>query len=211
MHDEKTPANSTTGRTAIDFGSGGNGAAHGDAANSPAPEYFDFQRHQGVQEMRKEGIWTDLGPRFGNMEVRLRPFYEGPVVVKKEAVEADIRMRLGLSDDEPLPGEYSIECNKAAVTMAITGARAKIKGTTKLLEIARKHGFQVDGDLVSLLGEEEPEAVRELYSVMMAESMHMVTTLVRASRGLHRLKDEEVARVGKGFIYGRHVKVDWAD
>lgn len=210
MSDANTTDNpSVTGIAPASVISGSGPATNG--AASPERQGFDFVRHEEVQKMRQAGIWTFLGDRFGNLEVRLRPFYEEPVVVKKEAAEQAIRMQLGLSDDDPLPGEKGIEVNKAAVNMAITGARGDVRGTAAMLQLARKHGIAVADGWITFSGHEEAEAVRDLFGLMVNTSMHLLTTLVRASRGLHRVKDEEVSRVGEAFVYGRHVKVDWAD
>jgi hypothetical protein len=179
------------------------------------PKRFDFRTHTLVQKMRAAGIWTFLGDRWGDLEVRLRPFHEEAVVVKREAAEQAIRLTLGLADDDPLPPEKGIEVNKAAVNMAITGARGRILADEDMLRVARQHGFKIEsspeGDEVVLVGTEDAQQVRDLFALIVEVSMSMLTTLVRASRALHKVRDEEVARAGEAFVYGRHVKADWAD
>lgn len=194
----------------------GTGAASGGGAETGSKaKVFDFGRHKAVQKMRASGIWTFLGERWGDLEVRLRPFHEEAVVVKREAAEQSIRLTLGLADDDPLPPEKGIEVNKAAVNMAITGARGRILADEEMLAAARKHGIRVEsaeeGEVVVLTGHEDPEAVRSLFAQIVDVSMHMLTTLVRASRALHKVRDEEVAKLGEAFVYGRHVAADWAD
>mgnify|MGYP000002887300 CR=1 FL=1 len=183
-----------------------------EAPNLPEVDGFDFLRHADVQQMRRDGIFTYLGERFGGLEVRLRPFFEQPVVVRKEAAEAAIRMQLGLDDSDPLPGDKGLDVNKAAVTMAVTGARGRVKGNDVLLSIARRSGWEIQaGDWIVLNGSESAELIREFFSEMMDKSTHLLLTLVRASRALHKVKDSEVAAVGNAFVYGRHVKATWAD
>lgn len=166
---------------------------------------FDFVRHASVAGMRRRGIWTYLGERFGEMEVRLRPFTEEAVITAKEQSEQAERMKLGLSDEEPFPAEKALVVNRDAVAAAVTGARCRIRGTNPMLELARKSGWEVDGDWIRLTGEEEEDAVRRLFRLMMEASIDLLTTLVAASRAMRRVPDEEIAKVGEGFIYGRHL------
>lgn len=178
----------------------------------PTRQGFDFVVHEGVADMRKDGLWTYLGERFGDLEVRLRPFYEEAVVVRKEASEAAKRMTLGLEPGEPLPGEAGLDVNRDAVTMAITGARGAIRANAEMLEIARAQGWNIEDDeWIILTGKEEAEHVRAAFSVMMSISMHLMSTLVKGSRGLHTVPDKEIHAVGKDFIYGKHVRQGWAD
>ena len=187
-------------------------APPGDAETGPEVKGFDFVSHESVQSMRKEGIWTFLGERFGGIQVRLRPFYESAVIVKKESSEQAIRLQLGLSDDEALPGDKTIQVNRDAVTMAVTGCRGRIRGNGPMVDLARRSGWQVEDDgWIILAGHEEAAEIRELFGFMMDSSTHLLTTLVAASRGLHHVRDSEVTKLGEGFVYGLHVAADWAD
>lgn len=175
-------------------------------AATAEPVYFDFLRHERVQVHRKRGIWTYLGQRWGNLEVRLRPFYEEAVVTARETFEDAIRIELSLGDDDQIPAEKAMLITREAVTMAVTGARGVIACSDKMLDIARRAGWRVTGDrTVALTGDEDPEAVRELFRIMIFGSMQLSTVLVRFSRELDKVPDEELDTRGKDFVFGRHL------
>lgn len=104
------------------------------AANLAKPRYMDAALHGKVQKMHNRGIYTDLGPKWGNFEVRLRPTHSHHVVVKRENAETAIRIQLGLQDDDPIPADKNIEINRQAVTMAITGAHGLMNISTADLD-----------------------------------------------------------------------------
>jgi hypothetical protein len=57
----------------------------------------------------------------------------------------------------------------------------------------------------------EAEYTRELFSPYLEVSFPFLTTLVRMCRGLQKVRDEELGKLGEAFVYGRHVKDGWAD
>jgi hypothetical protein len=125
-------------------------------------------------------------------------------------------MQLGLGDDEALPGDCGMDVNRISVRKAVTGARGEIQtDIPEALALARQHGWQIeagdsDGDWITFTGTEDQKALSGFLE-MMDDSTHVLLTLVRASRGLHKLKDEVIDPLGVAFVYGRHVAVDWAD
>ena len=183
----------------------------------PNVTYFDFRAHEAAQKMHKAGVWTDLGPRFGNLLIRLRPFHVHAVVVKRETTERMIRMQLGLREDEDIPAEKSIEVNRAAVTMAITGAKGNILGNPEMNQAALAAAIstqrleQSEDVLISFVGVEDSENVRKVLAPMLDESMPFLTTLIRASQALQKVDDKELNHLGEAFVFGQHVKVDWRD
>lgn len=200
-------------------------------AAPPTPEeatsYFDFELHEKVQEFHKKGIWTDLGPRWGGLKPRLRPFHVKAVVVRRETVEQAVRIKLGLTEDDPIPAAEGIAINRSAVVMALTGCKGRILAPTtarydeagdelpSLADVAKDAGLKlikVDAKtVVEFSGQEEPEAVRKFFAPMIETSMPLLTTLVRASRALQRVKDEEIGRLGEDYIYGAPAQEGWAD
>lgn len=187
------------------------------AAKPSVVQYFDFRQHEAAQKLHKAGVWTDLGSRFGGLEIRLRPFHVHAVVVKRETAERAIRIQKGLREDEDIPAELSIEVNRAAVTMAITGARGRVLGSPAMNQAALAAGIRTErlpdseDVLISFSGSEESEHVRAVLSSMLVESMPFLTTLIRASQALQKVDDRELVALGEDFVFGRHVKVDWRD
>lgn len=175
------------------------------------PRYFDFIRHERVQGFRRAGVWCYLGERYGDLEVRLRPFYEEAVVTAREAMEDQIRMELSLADDDPIPNDRGMQVTRESVAMAVTGARGAVRASGAQLDIARKLGWQRDGEVVTLRGSEDSGAVRDFFRPMIFGSMHLTTTLVRFSRALHKVKDEEIDSLGEAFVFGRHLGVELLD
>jgi hypothetical protein len=114
-----------------------------------------------VQKQMSLGLWCDLGPRFGGLKVRERPFHIGAVVAKREAAERAVRVRLGLNDGDDIPGEEQIGITRAAVVMAVTDVEgrvnvgaaglesqdpeilAQIEGSRRALARARDNGLKV--------------------------------------------------------------------
>lgn len=90
------------------------------------PRRFNFVVHEAVQRLLSLGVWCDLGPRFGGLRVRLRAFHVQAVVAKREAAERAVRVRLGLSDSDEIPGEESIGITRAAMVMAITDVAGEV-------------------------------------------------------------------------------------
>ncbi len=133
-----------------------------DLGKRPVARYFNFVVHEAVQKQFGLGIWCNLGPRFGGLKVRLRPFHVGAVVAKREAAERAVRVRLGLNDNDDIPAEEQIGITRAAVTMAITEIEgqvnvgqpgvesqdpdilAQIEGGRRALQKARDYGLKVD-------------------------------------------------------------------
>ncbi len=185
---------------------------HPDAQAHAAPAApvaaFDFVQHDGVEELKAGGLPTDLGPKYGGMIVAIAPFDSKVCIIARESYETAAILKLGLPEGEDLPGEYALMANKAAVLMAIKWAKMTMRGTPEVLEIARRHGWQVEGDVITLHGKEEGDHVRELFKVMMTRSNTLLLHLVRLSRGIQKLKDAEIAKLGKDFIFGRHVPFD---
>lgn len=133
-----------------------------DLGKRPVSRYFNFTVHEAVQKQFSLGIWCNLGPRFGGLKVRLRPFHVGAVVAKREAAERAVRVRLGLNDNDDIPAEEQIGITRAAVVMAITemegevnvGAPvvesqdpeilAQIEGGRRALQKARDYGLEIE-------------------------------------------------------------------
>lgn len=125
---------------------------------------FNFVVHEAVQKLFSRGIWVHLGPRFGGLQVRLRPFHVGAVVAKREAAERAVRVRLGLNDSDEIPAEAQIEITRAAITMAVTDVNGRVnagdpgidssdpeimagvEGIRTALQRARDAGFKVEED-----------------------------------------------------------------
>lgn len=216
------------------------------------PKYWDMQGHARAQKLHNRGIWTDLGEKYGGLQMRLRPTFAHAVTVKREDTEATIRIRLGLADDEPIPAAENININRAAVNMAITAADGTVnisvtsldpddpdtpalaEAFDKMLSIAegvkgKQAGMVVvkDGDLVlvTLSGKSrtdrqrtkedpdgrEAEYTREFFWPLLETSMPFLAALVRHTRGLQKVKDEDLNRLGEDFVFGQHVKDGWAD
>lgn len=201
----------------------------GDVESEPtgdAPEvtYFDFMMHERVQELHAGGIFTDLGRRWGGLWVRIRALHVKSVVIRREAAEQQVRRDLGLDEVEPIPPSEGIDVNKATVTMALTGARGRINASAAQVAIANECGWKVETlaateerpelHLVHFAGDEkaeDPEKVRLFFAPILEASMPFLTTLIRASRQLQKVRDHEIDRMGKDFVFGQHVKLDWAD
>jgi hypothetical protein len=175
------------------------------------PPSFNFVRHERVQKLKQRGLWAWLGQKFGDLEVRLIPFYEQRVVVRREAAEQAVRMQLTLGDDDPIPGEFGIGINKEAIHEALVGVRGRLDATPEVLRLARVHGLAIEGDQVVFTGSEPEAAVKEVFWPVVDVSMPMTTTLVRASRELFKVDDEVIDRLGESFVYGRHVKAALGD
>lgn len=177
--------------------------------------YFDLERHERVQKVKNRGVWTDLGARFGGLEVRLRQFAAKAVVDRQDAMKAQVMRERGIRDEEDLTTSDWLAINRAAVTMAITGLRGNLAVNGSQIGTAREKGFRIekiDGrEVVMLSGEEEAEDVRSFFSPSLERSPTLLDALVFASRELRKVDDEQVDRLGKGFVLGRHVKLDWSD
>jgi hypothetical protein len=103
------------------------------AAELVRPKYYDAALGGRIQKLHNRGIWTDLGPNWGGLLVRLRPTHSHHVVVRRENAENAMRIQLGLADDDPIPANENIAVNRAAVTHAITAADGVINiGTASL-------------------------------------------------------------------------------
>jgi hypothetical protein len=208
----------------------------------PTPRYFNFVVHEAVQRLFSLGIWCALGPRFGGLNVRLRPFHVGAVVAKREAAERSVRVRLGLNDNDDIPGEEQIGITRAAVTMAVTDLDGYVncgspgvdsqdpeilalnEAAGRSLTKARDLGLEIveEGGLVlvhfvALTGKVSADErlahaklVRDVFAPQL-ESITLLTQLFNTSRALQRVRDEEIYRLGEGYVYGRPGEFDWAD
>ncbi len=189
----------------------------------PTATYFDFMMHERVQKLHSGGIFTDLGRRWGGLQIRIRALHVRSVVVRREAAEQAARLALALDDSDPIPPSEGIEINKATVTMALTGARGRVNASPAQIAMANANGWPVETipatdktpelHLVTFTGEErdQQEEVRDFFAPVLEVSMPFMTTLIRASRQLQKVRDEEIDKLGKDFVFGQHVKLDWAD
>lgn len=181
----------------------------------PRRQRFNFIEHESVEKLRSKGVWTDLGEAFGSLLVRIRPFYSHAVVVRREAAEEAERMKAGLGPDEPLPADKNILVNRAAVIMALTGAKGGVVLTEKAESAAVKAKLPISHEdgvpCLDFAGDEDPEQVREVFNALVESSFPLLSRLVRASQELQKVKDEEIARLGEDFVFGQHVKLVWAD
>lgn len=184
----------------------------------PTPRYFNAIRHARVESLRNRGIYIYLGERWGDLEVCMRDLQSEAVVTAREAKEDEIRMQLGLTDDDKLPNEAGAQCTKTAVATAITGARGTIEALPEMLEIARRHGWQIAGERVTLTGHEDGPSIATFFRPLVTGcpslppgSWSFTTTLVRMARGLKKVDDEVIDRLGKDFVYGRHLGAELLD
>lgn len=168
--------------------------------------YFDAIQHDRAHKHLVEGLWTRLGKRYGDLEVRLRAFYTRAVMARQEALEENVRRESG---KEPTTYE-NIQVSMGTILMAITGARGHIKGGAKVQDLARAAGLIVDdGGLFRLTGNEPAEDVRPIFEAMLDE--RMLLTLTNASKAINELDDAEICRLGEGSTYGLTSDLSWQD
>lgn len=177
----------------------------------PAPvKYFDFMVHEEAQDYKKAGLATYLGKGYGDLVVGLLSFQDSRVIVRREKVEADLRRNAGLDDGEDLSGEDGIRLSRATVIAALQWAEGGIKPSLKLAATADAAGLATDGEGILIFGRaNSQEAVRKLFNAMLSTSTPMLLRMLRATKALHDLDDEETCRLGEGSVYGRASDLDW--
>lgn len=205
----------------------------GNIGKKPTPVYFDFALHEAVQKLMSKGIWCNLGQRFGSFRVRLRPFHVGAVVAKREAAERSVRLRLGLKDNDEIPGEEGIGITRAAMVMATTGAAGVLNlgrttvtttdptilqglsGTIAALDKARELGIEIQEhegmSLVIFTGLEDEVTVRKIWSHLLEASITLLTQCFNTSKELQRVREEEIFNLGEAYVYGVPGEFDWRD
>jgi hypothetical protein len=199
----------------------------------PPVVFFNAVVHEIVQRLHNKGIWYDMGPRYGGLLWRIRPFSHPSVVAKAEFVEKTVRLREKLDDKDEISGEHRMEINRAAILMATTGVKglvnvgdpnmvtqdptllSLVESAKLVLAAAQRHRYQItqsDGlVLVTFNGTETEKPLRDVIEPILASSVSMLNQLFRASNNLQKVKDQEIYALGEAYVYGRTEGYDWAD